>query len=171
MNFIKFTNELKNKDNKALVEAIQSGYNALHEASEEKVYSREDGSTHARVFMHDLKEVNWDELELKARQLDEVDGYTSTELADIFDQFIGPRNQYAGSADWGGADVWSFKQGDSEYPGFEGLFLGSFDHAWVVGNRTLDEDQVGYDYMSTEIELDEQPSVIVSAIRLALENL
>jgi hypothetical protein len=31
MNFIKFTNKLKNKDNKALVEAIQSGYKALHQ--------------------------------------------------------------------------------------------------------------------------------------------
>jgi len=34
MNFIKFTNELKNKENKALVEAIQSGYKALHESTE-----------------------------------------------------------------------------------------------------------------------------------------
>jgi hypothetical protein len=32
MNFIKFTNELKNKENTSLIEAIQSGYKALHES-------------------------------------------------------------------------------------------------------------------------------------------
>jgi hypothetical protein len=145
MDFIQFTDELKNDNNKQLIEAVQSGYIALHESYEEKMYHRQDGSPFAKVYIHDLDGVDWEAIIEDAKLLDQSEDVNSFSLVELFTKHIGPQNQYGGSADWGGADLWTFKQGVGEDPGFNGLYLGLFDDGWTVGVRPNGDDVMGAD--------------------------
>jgi hypothetical protein len=72
----------------------------------------------------------------------------------VLGRAIGNPNNYRGSADWGGADVWSLSEApESGDDGFVGEYIAVFDHDVVLGYR--DEDEYSEDTIHTEMSLDD----------------
>ena len=151
---IKAHNLLCESEGEQLELDLGDSQNAKLDKSKIKVYNTINFEM-IKDWIKSIPETSHDEGE----EYDEFTQDSDNSLENLLGKAIGNPNNYRGSADWGGATVWSLSEApNSGVDGYAGEYLAFFDDTVVFGERDGEEDSddVVFDELSFDDLFDKK---------------